>query len=98
MALLMIRPFEIDNGARVLFFMARGAFFNGSQMVAVDAFRIVFLNMGFMLEPDLRQSMAGLIKQYDIFGAQVLGLCADVAFLAAYGSVLLFMAIFTEVM
>jgi hypothetical protein len=28
MALLMIRPFEIDNGALILFFMARGAFFD----------------------------------------------------------------------
>jgi hypothetical protein len=98
MALLVEGRFQIDYGAHVFIRVAGGAFFHGAHVVTVDAFSIVLLDVGLVVEPDLRQAMPGFFKWNNILHALVVGLDADMALLACDRSSLFFVAILAEIM
>ena len=65
-------------------------------MVAVNALRVVFFNMPFMIEFYLRQAMPCFIKRDDVFNSLVFRFDSGMTLLALYRAVLLFVAVFAE--
>lgn len=98
MALLVECGLEIDNGTLVFFLMARGAFFHGPQMVAINAFGVVFLHVGLVVELYLRQPMPCFVQGDNVFNILIFGFDTGMAFLTSYRASLFLMAVFAEIM
>jgi hypothetical protein len=97
MALLMECGLEVDNGSRIFILVARGAFFHGSDVMAIDTFGIVLFDMGLVVELYLRQTMPRFFQGDDIADFLIFRFNADMAFLAFYRAALFFVAVFAEI-
>jgi hypothetical protein len=65
--------------------------------MAIDAFRVVFLHVGLVVEPYLRQAVPCFFQWYDVFYVLVFGFDPGMAFLAPYGAALFLVAVFAEI-
>ncbi|OHD64402.1 MAG: hypothetical protein A2176_01595 [Spirochaetes bacterium RBG_13_51_14] len=73
MALKMIGTFQVYDRSLIFIGVTARTFLCGTQMMAVDAFGVVLLDMCPVIESDLRQAMTGLFNQDYIIDRLIFG-------------------------
>jgi len=96
MALLMERAADVDDIAHVFFLMACGTLLCRTKMMAVDAFGIVPLDVGLVVESYLLKAMARFFKEDNVGSAAIGRFHVAMALDAFSRSTLFVVAVFAE--